>query len=66
MLPKSANAFVNFVRLDDAVAAMRSLQASRLQSCFSCLDEIIPMVGFYTRALKLIRDELFDAIHSDE
>ena len=37
-----------------------------MESCFTCLDEITPAVGIYSRAMKLIRDELYDAIFSDE
>ena len=39
---------------------------AQVESCFACLDEITPAVGIYSRAMKLIRDELYDAIFSDE
>jgi hypothetical protein len=42
------------------------MNAAQVASCFRALDSIIPEVGMCAQGLKLLRDELFDAVHSDE
>nr|XP_002121447.1 uncharacterized protein LOC100177030 [Ciona intestinalis] len=38
---------------------------SRVSSAFASLDEILPHCGIYTPVLKLIKEELIDAVYSD-
>ena len=38
--------------------------SSKLYKCFEMFDEVIPMLGQYKRAMKMIRDQLYDAVFS--
>eukprot|EP00047_Mylnosiga_fluctuans_P019773 m.85910 g.85910 ORF g.85910 m.85910 type:complete len:718 (-) comp8258_c0_seq2:471-2624(-) len=38
----------------------------RVNKCFTIFDEIIPQLGTYERAVKLVRDELYDAVFSED
>ena len=42
------------------------LGAEQIREAFTIFDDLIPKLGIYQRAIKLLRDELFDAIHSHE
>jgi len=38
----------------------------RMTTCFHVFDEVIPAVGVYKKVLKMLRDELYDAVYSNE
>eukprot|EP00729_Bicosta_minor_P027251 gene27251-9993_t len=42
------------------------MDSAQVASCFQAFDAVIPEVGIHSRTLKLLRDELYDAVHSDE
>ena len=37
-----------------------------MATCFHVFDEVIPCIGVYKKVLKMLRDELYDAVYSDE
>ncbi|XP_028401731.1 uncharacterized protein LOC114524757 [Dendronephthya gigantea] len=38
--------------------------SSKLYKCFEMFDEVIPMLGQYKRVMKIMRDQLYDAVFS--
>ncbi|XP_068687187.1 centromere-associated protein E-like [Montipora foliosa] len=44
----------------------KGLSEERMATCFHVFDEVIPCIGVYKKVLKMLRDELYDAVYSDE
>jgi len=42
------------------------MDSAQVASCFQAFDALIPELGLHSRTLKLLRDEIYDAVHSDE
>ena len=44
----------------------KGLSQQRLVTCFNVLDELIPELGVYRKLVKMLRDELYEAVYSQE
>lgn len=44
----------------------KGLSEERMTTCFHVFDEVIPCLGVYKNVLKMLRDELYDAVYSNE
>lgn len=47
-------------------ALKKGLSEERMTTCFHVFDEVIPSLGVYKKILKMLRDELYDAVYSNE
>lgn len=47
-------------------ALKKGLSEERMTTCFHVFDEVIPSLGVYKKVLKMLRDELYDAVYSNE
>ncbi|XP_078379085.1 uncharacterized protein LOC144662198 [Oculina patagonica] len=45
---------------------VKGLSEERMTTCFHVFDEIIPDLGVYKKVLKMLRDELYEAVYSNE
>lgn len=44
----------------------KGLSEERMTTCFHVYDELIPELGVYKKVLKMLRDELYEAVYSNE
>lgn len=66
---RNNSAVINFevAVLESAkITEKTGVSATHTGKCFEMLDEIIPLLGTHSRVIKLLRDELYDAVYSNE
>ncbi|XP_077992401.1 uncharacterized protein LOC144446500 isoform X2 [Glandiceps talaboti] len=51
---------------DSALRKKKGPNENRMVTVFSVFDEVIPQLGVYGQVMKMVRDELFEAIYSQE
>ena len=44
----------------------KGLSEERMTTCFNVFDEILPDLGVYKKVLKMLRDELYESVYSNE
>lgn len=44
----------------------KDLSEERMTTCFNVFDEILPDLGVYKKVLKMLRDELYESVYSNE
>ena len=44
----------------------KGLSQERMVTCFNVLDEVIPELGVYRKLVKMLRDELYEAVYSQQ
>ncbi|XP_038070672.1 citron Rho-interacting kinase-like [Patiria miniata] len=44
----------------------KALSAERAQVLFEVFDEVLPQLGIFRNVLKMVRDEIFEAVYSDQ
>ncbi|EDO46114.1 predicted protein [Nematostella vectensis] len=52
--------------LEDVANRKKGPCDERMPICFNVLDEILPQLGVYRKIMSMLRDELYEAVHSQE